>query len=93
MDSLLLLGVILAAGVVIGGIIWYRVLRQRPTQRRARTKPSARTEQSVSKIATATKKNLSKARTMEEAFAIGKEGLNKIKGQIKKSGSEKPGEK
>ncbi len=78
MDLLPLLLAILAAGVAIGGITWY--LLKRP-----RAKRPKRTEQSIDKIAAATRKNLTKAKTMEEAFATGREGLDKIKRQIKES--------
>ncbi len=78
MDLLPLLLAIFAAGVVIGGITWYRL-------KRPRAKRAKRTEQSIDKIAAATRKNLTKAKTVEEAFATGREGLDKIKRQIKES--------
>jgi len=85
MDLLPLLLTILAAGVAIGGITWYQLKRPHTTKKRPKSKPPKRTEQSIDKIAAATKKNLTKAKTMEEAFATGRKGLDKIKRQIKDS--------
>lgn len=85
MDLLPLLLAIFAAGVVIGGITWYLLKRPRATKKHPRAKRAKRTEQSIDKIAAATRKNLTKAKTVEEAFATGREGLDKIKRQIKES--------
>ena len=83
MDLLPFLLAILAAGVVIGGLIWYRARRHRTTKKPARTKQPKQTEQSIDKIATTTSRKIAKAQTTEEAFAAGREGLNRIKEQIK----------
>jgi len=85
MDLLPLLLTILAAGVAIGGITWYQLKHSRTTKKRPKARQLKRTEQSIDKIAAATKKNLTKAKTMEEAFATGRKGLDKIKRQIKDS--------
>ena len=78
-----------AAVIIIGGLVWYRAKPHRSIhkspQKRVKAKPSGGNEPSVDEIATATKQEMGKARSMEEVFAIGKEGLNKIKGQIKAS--------
>jgi len=68
----------LAAVAVLTGIIWYRL--KRPPRAKKRREPPA---PSMDKIASATRKNLTKTRTVEEAFAVGREGLEKIKRQIK----------
>ena len=83
MDLLPFLLAILAAGVVIGGITWYLLKHPHTTKKRPRPKRPKQAEQSIDQIAAATQKNLTKARTMEEVFAAGKEGLDKIKRQIK----------
>ena len=85
MDLLPLLLTILAAGVAIGGITWYLLKHPRTTKKRPKAKRPRRNEQSIDKIAAATKKNLTKAKTVEEAFATGRKGLDKIKRQIKDS--------
>ncbi len=85
MDLLPFLLAVLAAGVVLAGIIWY--LLKRPP--RAKKRRAKRPAQSIDKIAAATRKNLTKTQTVEEAFAVGKEGLDRIKRQIKDSESQK----
>ena len=76
---------VLAAGVVLAGIIWY-LLRRSPRAKKRRTKRPA---PSMDKIAAATRRNLTKTQTVEEAFAVGKEGLERIKRQIKDAESPK----
>ena len=89
MDTLLswLWVIPIAAVLATAGLIWYRTKPQRGIQKsprkRGKAKSPGRDEQSVEDIATATKKKITKAQTMEEAFAIGKEALDKIKEQIK----------
>ena len=91
MDSLLswLWVIPIAAVVVIAGFIWYRAKVHRSIQKSPgilnKAKPPERNEPSAAEIATTTKKQMAKAQTMEEVFAIGKEGLDQIKGQIKES--------
>ena len=85
MDLLPFLLSILAAGVVIGGITWYLLKHPRIAKKRHAAKRPAQREKSIDKIATATRKNLTKAQTMEEVFAAGREGLNRIKREIKDS--------
>ena len=79
MDLLPFALAVLAAVVVLTGIIWYRLKRQLRAKKRRAKRPAP----SMDKIAAATRKNLTKTRTVEEAFAVGKEGLEKIKRQIK----------
>jgi len=83
MDLLPFLLAIFVALVVIGGLIWYIIRQQRPPKKRTRRKRPASSNPSFDKITTATEKNLAKAETMEEVFAAGREGLNRIKRQIK----------
>ena len=91
MDALLswLWVIPIAAVLVIVGLVWHRTKPQRRARKsprkRRKTKLSGRDEQSAADIAAATKQKMTKARTMEEVFAIGKEGLDRIKGQIKDS--------
>jgi flagellar basal body-associated protein FliL len=85
MDLLPLLLAIFIALVVIGGLIWYLFKQPRTPKKRSRRKRPARSEPSFDKITAATERNLSKAETMEEVFAAGREGLNQIKKQIKES--------
>jgi len=85
MDLLPLLVVILAVGVAIGGITWYLLKHPPPTKKRRRAKRPKQTEQSIDEIAAITQKNLTKAQTIEEAFAAGRKGLENIKRQIKES--------
>ena len=85
MDLLPFLLAIFIALVVISGLIWYIIRQQRTPKKRSRRKRPARSETSFDQITAATEKNLSKAETMEEVFAAGREGLNRIKKQIKES--------
>ncbi len=85
MDSLVSLWPIFVAGAIIIGITWYVIGRKPPNQKRARTKPTRQKKQSADEIAATTKQDLAKARTVEEAFAIGREKLNQISRQIKES--------
>ena len=89
MDLLPLLLAILIVGIAIAGIIWYQLRSRRVPERRPRTKKAKLKKQSIDEIAVTTSKNLSKAQTMEEAFAAGKEGLERITRQIKKSKPQK----
>jgi len=83
MDLLPFLLAIFIALVVIGGLIWYLLRQPRTPKKRSRRKRPANSNPSFDKITAATEKNLSKAETMEEVFAAGREGLNRIKKQIK----------
>ncbi|MFC2002498.1 hypothetical protein ACFLV4_00920 [Chloroflexota bacterium] len=83
MDSLWSLWPVLAAIAIIIGITWYVVRRQPTKWKRASAKQPGQQKQPVDKIAITTREKIAKAQTMEEVFAIGKEGLNKIKRQTK----------
>ena len=85
MDLLPFLLTVLAASAVLAGIIWYFLKRPHPAKKRRAKRPA----RSMDKIAATTRKNLTKTQTVEEAFAVGKEGLNQIKRQIKDSESQK----
>jgi len=85
MDLLPFALAVLSAGVVLAGIIWY-LLKRLPRTKKRRGKRPAR---SMDNIAAATRKNLTKTQTVEEAFAVGKEGLERIKRQIKDAESPK----
>jgi len=85
MDLLPFALAVLAAGVVLAGIIWY--LLKRPS--RAKKRRPKRPALSMDKIAAAIRRDLTKTQTVEEAFAVGKEGLDRIKRQIKDSESQK----
>ena len=91
MDSLLaLLWVIpIVVILVIAAFIWYRTQPQRnihkSPRKQARPKLRGRDKREEDDIATVTREKMTRAQTMEEVFAIGKESLNRIKGQIKES--------
>ena len=90
MDLLTFLLAVVAVGAVTGGIMWYLLKRPHSAKPRVRTKQPKKAEQSIDEIATSTKQRISRAQTMEEAFAAGREGLEKIKHQIKESKPPKP---
>ena len=85
MDFLPFLLAVLAAGIILAGIIWYLNKRPHPAKKHRTRRPV----KSMDKIAAATRKNLTKTQTVEEAFAVGKEGLDQIKRQIKDAESQK----
>ena len=89
MDLLTFLLAIVAVGVGIGGITWYLLKRPHTAKPRVRANRPKQTEQSIDEIATSTKQRISRAQTMEEAFAAGREGLNRIRRQIKQSEAQK----
>ena len=89
MDSLASLWPVLVTGAIIVGISWYVIVRYSPGRKRARTKQTRQKKRPADKITATIEQDLAGARTIEEAFAIGKEELNNIKLQIQQSRHEK----
>ena len=85
MDLLPFALAVLAAVIVLTGVIWYLLKRPQRAKKRRAKRPAP----SIDEIAAATQKNLTKTQTVEEAFAVGKEGLEQIKRRIKDTESQK----